>query len=154
MLYNIYVRISILISSLLIIVGIAYAILAIKFHRRSRYLFFAALFLETGMFLLLSILNIVHIDFPEAWPLLPIFTGIALFVSGWHRYRAIRPSYIILSTAFIILGAIMMVFALDLLSFTLAQFVSHWWLLLVLLSALALTLIFLAAKYDKKNNRI
>jgi hypothetical protein len=144
------VHISILISSLFIIFGIGYAILAIKLHRRSRYLFFAALFFQTGVFLLLAALDLIHIGFPEAWPLLPIFTGVALLFAGWHRYRAYKSNYIILSAAFVILGAIMMIFALDLLSFSLAQFVRDWWPLLVLLTALFLTLLFVSTRYERK----
>jgi hypothetical protein len=146
------VYISILISSLLIIFGIGYAILAIKLHRRSRYLFFAALFFQTGAFLLLGILGIIHIGFPKAWPLLPIFTGVALLFAGWHHYRAYKPNYIILSAAFVILGVIMMIFALDLLSFSLAQFVRDWWPLLVLLTALFLTFLFISTRYEKRKS--
>jgi hypothetical protein len=144
------VYISILISTLLIIFGIGYAILAIKLHRRSRYLFFSALFFQTGAFLLLETLNILPVGFPEAWPLLPIFTGIALLFAGWYRYRAYKSNYIILSAAFVILGIIMMIFALDLLSFSLAQFVRDWWPLLVLITALILALLILSTKYERK----
>jgi hypothetical protein len=144
------VYISIPISSLFIIFGIGYAILAIKLHRRSRYLFFAALFFQTGVFLLLSDLNIIHAEFPKTLPLLSIFTGIALLFAGWHRYRAYKPNYVILSAAFVILGVIMMIFALNLLSFSLAQFVRHWWPLLILLMALFLAILLISTRYDRK----
>jgi hypothetical protein len=144
------VQISILVSSLLIIFGIAYAVLAIKFHRHSRYLFLTALFFQTGAFFLLNILGFIRIGFPQAWPLLSIFTGIALLFAGWHRYRAYKANYIILSATFVILGIIMMIFALDLLSFSLAQFVRDWWPLLVLLAALLLALLLIGSRYGRK----
>jgi hypothetical protein len=144
------VQISILVSALFLILGIGYGVLAIKFHRRSRYLFFAALFFQTGAFLLLSVLGIIPFGFPGAWPLLSIFTGVALLFSGWHRYRAYKANYVILSATFVILGVIMMIFALDLLSFSLAQFVRDWWALLVLLTALILALLFIGTKYGRK----
>ena len=147
-------QISILISSILIIFGIAYAILAVKLHRRSRYLFSAVLLFETGVFLLLSSLNIIGIGFPKAWSLLPIFTGIALLIAGQYRYRVLKPNYIIMSAAFIILGIIMMIFALDLVSFSLAQFVRDWWFLLVLFTVIILALIFLGTRYDFKKQKI
>jgi len=146
------VRIYILISGILIIFGISYAILSIKLHRRSLYLFFAALFLQTGLFLFLIALQVIRIGFPQAWPLLPIFTGTALFLAGWHRYKVFKVNYIVLSAAFVILGAVMMIFALDLISLPLAQFVRDWWFLLVLLGVI-LVLISLGVRNARRNRR-
>jgi sulfite exporter TauE/SafE len=142
------VRFSIPVSSLLIIFGIGYAVLAIKLRRRSRYLFFAALFFQTGVFLLLNALDIIRA--PQVWPLFSIFTGIALLFTGWHRYKAFKVNYAVLSATFVILGVIMIVFALDLLPFSLAQFVRNWWPLLVLLAVLLLALLLIGTKYRRK----
>lgn len=144
---------AILVSFLLIIFGIGCAILAIKLNWRSLYLFFAALFLQAGLFLFLNTLHITHIGFSQSWPLLSIFTGTALLPAGWHRYGVFKANYIVLSVTFIILGSIMMVFALDLVDFSLAQFARDWWPLLVLLTGLTLVLISLATHFTEESKR-
>jgi len=131
------------VSCLLIIFGIGCAILSIRLHRRSLYLFFAALFLQTGIFFFLNAIYVIRMGFPQAWSLLPIFTGAALLPAGWSRYGAFRTSYIILSTAFAVLGTVMMFFALHLVAFSLAQFARDWWVLPVLLTGLTRIFIFL-----------
>ncbi|MDR0289664.1 MAG: hypothetical protein LBI06_01880 [Treponema sp.] len=143
-------QISILISFLIIIFGIGNLFLAIKLRRRSFYLFFAALFLQTGLFLLLNSIDVINIGYPNAWPLLSIFTGLALLPAGRQRYGAIKANYIVLSVAFIILGAIMMFFSMKLTSFSLKQFVSDWWVLLILMAGLTLILITLGIKLSEK----
>jgi len=131
----------------LIIFGIGCAILAVKLHRRSLCLFLAVLFLQTGLFFFLNAIYVIRMGFPQAWCLLPIFTGTALLPAGWRRYGVFRATYIVLSTAFAILGAVMMFFALHLVSFSLAQFARDWWVLLVLLTGLTRILIFLSDRY-------
>jgi len=141
------VQISIVVSCLLIIFGIGCAILAIKLHRRSLYLFLAALFLQTGLFFFLNAIYIIRMGFPQAWSLLPIFTGAALLPAGWRRYGVFKTTYIILSTAFAILGTVMMFFALHLVAFSLAQFARDWWVLPVLLTGLTRIFIFLDTRH-------
>jgi len=135
------------ISFLFIILGIGCAILAIKLRRRSLYLFFAVLFLQTGVFLFLNAIYVVRMGFPQAWSLLPLFTGIALLPAGWRRYGVFKTTYIILSTAFAIMGTVMMFFALHLVAFSLAQFARDWWALPVLLTGLTRIFIFFDAKH-------
>ena len=132
-----------MVSCLLIIFGIGCAILSIRLHRRSLYLFFAALFLQTGIFFFLNAIYVIRMGFPQEWSLLPIFTGAALLPAGWSRYGTFKTSYIILSTAFAVLGTVMMFFALHLVAFSLAQFARDWWLLPVLLTGLTRIFIFL-----------
>ena len=141
-------RVSILVSFLLIIFGINCTVFAIRFTRRSLYLFFAALFFQTGLFLFLYTQRIIPINLSHAWPLLSIFAGVSLFPAGWHRYGAFKPHYIVPSAAFVILGSILMVFALDLVSFSLAQFVRNWWPLLIAMAGLILILASLGARRE------
>jgi len=135
------------VSCLLIIFGIGCAILSIKLHRRSLYLFFAALFLQTGLFFFLNAIYVIRMGFPQAWSLLPIFTGAALLPAGWRRYGTFRTSYIILSTAFALLGTVMLFFALHLVAFSFAQFARDWWALPVLLTGLTRIFIFLDTRH-------
>jgi len=137
----------ILLSFFLIILGISCAVFAIRLNWRSVYLFFAALFLQAGFFLFLNTIHIIRIEFIHTWPLLSVFAGIALVPAGWHRYGVIKVRYIVPAVAFVILGAGLMVFALDFVSFSLAQFVREWWPLLLLLAGLTLVLVSLGTRH-------
>jgi hypothetical protein len=144
-------RTSILISFSLVILGIGCAILAIKLHRRSSYLFFAALFLQAGLFLFLYSMHIIPVKLAQSWPLLSVFTGLALIPAGWHRYGAFKTKYIVPSFAFILLGSALMVFSLDLVGFSLTHFVRNWWPLLTVLAGITLILVSLSTKYSGTN---
>jgi hypothetical protein len=139
-------RASIFFSFLFLIAGIGCAFFAIQLNKRSLYLFFAALFFQVGLFLFLFTLHIIPIDFSQAWPLLSVFSGLALLPAGRRRYGVFKAKYVAPSIAFVILGSILMIFSLDLVSFSLAQFVRNWWPLLVVLAGLLLMLVSLSTK--------
>ena len=139
-------RASILFCFLLIILGTSCAVFATRLNRRFVYMFVSALFLQAGLFFFLLTLRIIPVKLSQAWPLLSIFSGIALFPAGWQRYGAIKAVYIVPSIAFIVLGTILMIFALNIVSFSLAQFVRNWWPLLLMLAGLTLVLVSLGTK--------
>ena len=141
-------RTSILISFSLVILGIGCAVFAVKLHRRSTYLFFAALFLQAGLYFFLYAMHIIPVKLSQSWPLLSVFTGLALIPAGRHRFNAFKVKYIVPSIAFILLGSALMIFSLDLVGFSLAHFVGNWWPLLTVLAGLTLILVSLSAKYS------
>jgi hypothetical protein len=141
-------KFSVMASFLFILLGVGCAAMAIKFKKSSLYLFFAAYSFQVGLFLFLSALNIIPVAFSRAWPLLSIFSGIALVPAGWHRYGGLRVRYFAPSVAFVILGSFLLVFSLELVSFSLAQFVRDWWPLLLLLWGLIFMLVSLGTKND------
>jgi hypothetical protein len=140
---------SILVSFMLVIIGVGCAVFAIKLNRRSLYLFFATLFFLAGVFLFFDAMHIIPIKFSKAWPLLSVFVGIALLPAGWHRYGLLKANYIVVSVAFIALGSVLMIFSLDLVDFSLAQFVRNWWPLFLLLAGLTLVLISLGTRFQR-----
>jgi hypothetical protein len=144
-------RFFILVSVFFIILGLGCAALAIKLNTRSLSLFFAVFFMQTGFFLLLSALSLFPFSFAQAWPLLSVFSGVALFPAGWRRYGAFRSHYVVPSIAFVVLGSVLMVFSLDLVSFSFAQFMKNWWPLLVVLAGLALVFISLGTNNNAGN---
>ena len=140
-------RVSILVSFLLLLLGTGCAVFAIKLNWRSIYLFIAALFLQAGLFLFLKTLGIISMKLSQSWPLLSIFTGIALLPSGWYKFGVVKVVYIVPAVTFIILGSVLMVFALDLVAFSLAQFIHEWWPLLIVLAGLILVLLAVSTKF-------
>jgi hypothetical protein len=133
-------RVTMITSFLLIFLGTICAFFATKLNWRSLYLFFAALFVQTGLFLFLYAMHIIPAKLSQTWPMLSVFSGIALVISGWHRYGIPKINYIVTSVAFILLGITLMIFSFDLVSFSLAQFVRNWWRLLLVLAGLMLVL--------------
>ena len=134
-------RISVFFSFLLVIVGAFCAMLAIRLNKRSSYLFFASFLMMAGLFLFLSALGIISLPFSRAWPLLSVFSGLALLPAGWRRYGAFRKRYIVSSCAFVLLGCVLLVFSLRMVPFSFIQFVHTWWPLLFVLGGLTLVLI-------------
>jgi len=133
-------------SFLALAAGAFCAMAALRARRRSLRLFFAALFLQAGLFLFLSAIGAMPLAFSRVWPMLSVFSGVALLPAGWHRYGAVRPSYVVLAAAFIGLGSALMVFSLGMVDFSFSRFILDWWPLLVALAGLVLTLAALSSK--------
>ncbi|MDR2102292.1 MAG: hypothetical protein LBP43_06950 [Treponema sp.] len=146
-------RMSVLAAFFFIIIGSGCAVLAIKLNKRSLYLFFAAFFMLVGFFLFLSALGIIPAAFSRAWPLLSVFSGLALFPAGWRRYGTFRSHYVVPSLAFVLLGSILLVFYFDMVPFSFSQFMIDWWPLLVVLGGLILVLVSLGTKSDAEDQR-
>jgi hypothetical protein len=141
-------QVSVLVSFLFVILGSFFAFLAISLNKRSIYLFFATFFLLVGLFLFLFSLNILPVSFSQAWPLFSVFSGLALFPAGWRRFGGIHPAYVVPSIVFVVLGCALLVFSLDLVSFSFRQFMLTWWPLLVVLAGLIFVLVSLGTKIN------
>jgi hypothetical protein len=146
-------RTMVLVSFLLVLLGICCAVFSLSFNRRSSYMFYAALFFQAGLFLFLDAVHIIPINLFRTWPLLSIFAGIAFLPAGWRRYGALKANYIVISAAFIALGSVLLVFSLELVDFSLAQFIRNWWPLLLLLAGLPLVLIALGTRLPLDNRK-
>ena len=143
-------RISVFLSFLLVIAGACCSVLAIKLNKDSAYLFISYFFLMAGIFLFLSALGIVPLPFSKAWPLLSVFSGLALLPVGWRRCGGFRSRYIVSSCAFVILGFALLIFSLKIVPFSFASFIRSWWPLLFVLGGLTLVLISISAKGEKR----
>ncbi|MCL2094215.1 MAG: hypothetical protein FWH12_08515 [Treponema sp.] len=139
-------QISITLAFLLVASGVFFAAWAIRLNKRASYLFFASFFFMAGIYLFLSALDVIALPFSRAWPLLSIFSGLALLPAGWRRYGGFRPSYFVPSCAFILLGSALLVFSLRMVPFSFRYFITTWWPLLVLLGGLTLVLSSLSGK--------
>jgi hypothetical protein len=141
-------QVSVLVSFAFVLLGSLFAFLAIRLNKRAIYLFFATFFLLVGLFLFLFSLKILPVSFSQAWPLLSVFSGLALFPAGWRRFGGVHPAYVTPSIVFVILGSALLVFSLDLVSFSFRQFMLNWWPLLVVLAGLILVLVSLGTKFN------
>jgi len=144
-------KISVFIAFSLLVAGGSCAVLAIKLNKRPIYLFFASLFMMAGLFLFLTALEVVTLPLSRAWPLLSIFSGLALLPVGWRSHGRINPRYLVSSCAFVLLGFLLMIFSLRLIPYSFMSFVHTWWPMLFLLGGLTLVLITISAKGERKD---
>jgi hypothetical protein len=141
----------VLLAFLFVIIGASIAIFAIKLNKRALYLFFAGFFILVGFFLFLSALNIFPFPFSKAWPLISVFSGLALIPAGWRKYGVLRSNFIVPSLAFIVLGTVLLVFSFHIVPFNFKQFILNWWPMLIVLTGLLLVLLTLGTKNSKED---
>jgi len=143
-------KLSVFLAFLLLVAGGFCAALAIKLNKRSLYLFFACLLMMAGIFIFLVALEIVPVPLSSSWPMLSVFSGLALLPVGWRSHGRIHTRYLVSSCGFVILGFALMVFSLRLIPFSLMSFVHTWWPLLFLIGGFTLVLITISSKGERK----
>ena len=127
-------------SFILLIIGGLCVFFAVKLRRKSLYLFFAAFFTLVGLFLLFKVFWVITLSLKQSWPLLSVFTGAALLLSGIHPYNKVRRIYLIPSVALVVLGCFLLLFSLKITSFSFKQFVLDWCPVIVVMSGIMLIL--------------
>ena len=146
-------RISIIQSFLYLIIGLVLAFLAIRLSQRPIYIFFAYFALMVGFFVTLAALKIIsQLALLHAWPLISVFSGIALLPAGWRHYGAPRVTYIVPSCVFVALGLVLLIFSFDIVTFSFKQFILDWWPLLLTLTGIVLALFSLGLKRSPGDN--
>ncbi|MDR1128893.1 MAG: hypothetical protein LBL20_06235 [Treponema sp.] len=145
-------RVSVITAFFSIIIGSACAFSAVKLNKRSLYLFFATFFILVGFFLFLSSLRIIPMALENWWPSVSVFAGLALIPAGWHFYGIIKIRYLVPAVAFIVLGAMLLIFSLDMVTFSFKQFILNWWPLLIAIAGILLVLVSLGTKGGSKDS--
>jgi hypothetical protein len=134
-----------------VLAGASIAFFAIKLNKRALYLFFADFFILVGFFLFLSATGIFPFSFKQAWPLISVFSGIALIPAGWRKYGRFNRKYIVPAFAFLALGLSLMFFSFHIVPFQFRHFILSWWPLLIVLAGLLLVLIALVSKNNPED---
>ncbi|MDR0643454.1 MAG: DUF5668 domain-containing protein [Treponema sp.] len=128
------------------IVGAGTAFFALSLNKRAVYLFLACFFIMTGLFLFLSALHIFPFSIRKTWPLIAVFSGLALAPAGWRKYGRLRPVFMVPAVAFIILGGVLLIFSFRIVSFNFRRFVLDWWPVFFVLMGIVLVLLALSSK--------
>ncbi|MDR2447406.1 MAG: hypothetical protein LBD58_09005 [Treponema sp.] len=144
----------VLLAFLFVLAGAGVAFFAIKLNKRALYLFFAYFSILVGIFLFLSALTLFPFSFKQAWPLVAVFSGLALIPAGWRRYRTLNIKFIVPSLAFIALGVCLLIFSFRVVPFKFSQFILHWWPLLILLAGVLLILLTLGTKSTSEETKL
>lgn len=140
-------RFSVFLAFLFVIAGSFFAILAIKLNKQASYLFFAAFFLMVGFFVFLSALGIIPRSFFfRAWPLISVFSGLALLPAGWRYYGAFHSKFVVPSCFFVVLGLVLLIFSFKIVNFSFKYFILNWWPLLIVIIGIILVLVSLSAR--------
>ena len=142
---------SAFLAFLLVAVGSLFAIIAIMFNKQPSYLFFALFFFLVGLYSFLSVLGIIpRFIFFRAWPLISVFSGMALLTAGWYNYRNFRSKFVVPSCVFLFLGLTLLIFSFRLVTFSFQQFILNWWPLLIILVGIILLLRSLSGKNNRE----
>jgi len=145
-------RVSVLLSCVFMVLGTIFIFLAIKLNRRPTYVFVASFILMVGFFILLSALGIIPGEFLfKAWPLISVFSGLALLPAGRRHYGAFRSRFVVPSCVFIVLGLIFLIFSFDIVTFSFRQFIIDWWLLLSIVVIIVIGIIMVLVSLGAKN---
>jgi hypothetical protein len=136
-------------SFLLLIIGGLCVFFAIKLKRRPLYLFFAALFILVILFLLFRITGVIKLTLKQSWPILSVFSGLALLPAGRRRYGDIRRIYLVPSIAMVALGGFLMLFSLRITSFSFKQFALEWGPVIIVISGIMLLLLLLGGGRER-----
>jgi len=134
-------RFAILPASLGIIIGAAFAVLAIKLNKRSVYIFLSVFFCLTGILLLLVALKAIPASPANLWPFASVFAGLALLPAGWSRFSGFSVKFVIPAAAFLLLGILLLVFSFGMAPFSFKTFILVWWPLLLVIAGLILALL-------------
>ncbi len=145
-------RLAALPASFALIIGISFAVLAIKLNRTSQYLFLSAFFVQTGLLLLLLALKAIPVGFSKLWPLLSLFAGTSLLPAARHRSGLPLSRYLVPALGFVSLGGLLLIFSFDVVPFSFKSFFLDWWPVLLLLVGFLLFLISLNPRDRSKEN--
>jgi len=146
-------RFPVFLSFLFLVAGSLFSTLAIKLNKRPSYIFFASFFFMVGFFVFFTALGIIpRFFFFRAWPLIAVFSGLALLPTGWCHYGAFRSNFVVPSCAFLLLGSTLLIFSFRLVTFSFKQFILNWWPLFIILAGIILVIGSLSAKNNNNNN--
>jgi hypothetical protein len=136
-------------SFIFLIIGGLCVFFAIKLKRKPLYLFFAALFILIILFLLFKITGVIKLTLKQSWPMLSVFSGLALLPAGRRRYGDIRRIYLVPSIAMVALGGFLMLFSLRITSFSFKQFALEWGPVVIIISGIMLLLLLLGGGRER-----
>jgi hypothetical protein len=102
--------------------------------------------------LLLIILHTIPYPFSKVWPAISIFAGTALIPAARFRTHPSLSRFVVPAIAFIILGIVLLVFSLDIVSFSFKKFILTAWPLLLLFAGVLLLLLSLYPKHEEKDD--
>lgn len=115
--------------------------LATSLRRNPRYFFVASFASLMSLFMFLRFFEVITAPITALWPLLVITSGLSLFAAGYFAYRKMVLSIIVPSFAFVLMGALFLLFSFGIVNFSFKSFFLQWWPLFLLFAGLLLLLV-------------
>ncbi len=112
---------------------------AVLEKRRARFYFSGSFLVMIGLLLLLIDYGFLELKLQKLWPVLVLFSGIALLPAGINRYHRAHPVYLVPAVTFMGLGTVFFLFTSDVITVPLRSF-AVWWLPLALLPVIGVFL--------------
>lgn len=122
----------------LLVIAVGGVLLYFALVRRfsSAFLFGGIAFVLEGSFFLVEAL--LGWSLRIAWPLAMVVGGVSGIVAGLIAFRRLKPSFVVLSLCFIILGLGFALFSFGVVRQTLGQFIVVWWPSFIILGGISL----------------
>ena len=121
--------------------GVFLFVAIVKLQKKS--LLCAGLFLlMTGILFFLIETKFSPYSLDALWPVVVIFGGISLFVSGVFVYKGIKTSQFIPSLSLILLGVFCLLFSLDVIDEPFLRLASRWWPIVLIAAGICLIVLF------------
>ncbi|AEE16304.1 LiaI-LiaF-like domain-containing protein [Treponema brennaborense] len=116
---------------------------------KKSWLLFTGLFLcLTGCVLLLSDSNIFSYTISDLWPVIVICGGLSLGTAGFYRTKYPRPVFLVPAAAIIVLGAVFLLFSLDVIVQPFSEVAARWWPSMLILMGIGLVVLFFSRSRD------
>ncbi|MGL4985852.1 MAG: hypothetical protein ACRC5H_01785 [Treponemataceae bacterium] len=128
--------------SLLFILGGFFLYRLLTSEKRPLYIFASIVFLLAAILFLLVDSGITQFSTHQLWPFFVLFTGIALFPSGYVKYKFIHPVFIVPALMLFFLGSLFLLFSFNVIKIPLSHFVLKWWPVLLIFGGLGLIFLY------------
>lgn len=123
-------------SLALFAVGSIFSYFAIIGRWKAKYVFIGMMAGLGGLIrFVFIVLGVSPIDY---WPLFAVAAGLALMPANYVRSRRVKPSSVVISSSFVLLGLFLSIFSFGFSSTSFRTFISRWWPLLFIASGLVL----------------
>ena len=136
---------------LLIVFGATMIYLGMTFLKKGIYIFIGLSSTMLGVLKLLLEAQILPYKSSQIWPIAIIIFGISLMPAGIYNFKRLRSIYLFPAITMILLGVFFMLFSLDIVKMSFAEFFINWWPLLLLIAGVLLVGIFFVQQILKKD---
>ena len=118
--------------------------------KKNYQLFIELTLITWGLLVFLVIKQIIPYTLLQCWPLLGLFSGIFLFISGIYHYHKIKFGFFIPAVTLFILGLIFMLFSLKIVSISFQTTALIAGPIFMLMVAIFIVCLYFAQKKNKK----
>ncbi|OHD25307.1 MAG: hypothetical protein A2Y38_08740 [Spirochaetes bacterium GWB1_59_5] len=133
----------------LIIAGSLVAYFAVFARWKVKFIFLSLMIACSALIRFVAVVAGIHVG--DYWPLYVIAAGVFYMPVNYIRYGKVKPSSIVISTAFVLLGSFFSIFSFGFSSMSFKTFITRWWPALFIASGLVLLIVWFIQRLVLKN---